>query len=334
MKPWDKILTVSIAAYNVENFIEKALDSLISDEETLGKLEVLVIDDGSTDQTAGKALKYADKYPDSIKVISKENAGYGSTINTSLKLASGKYFKELDGDDYFEKENLSEFIKYLEKAEAQIIVSPYKNILVDKGFKEELIDNHRALGENKELIDEALYHPVIFMHELSYRTDFLRENEIKIPERCFYTDTQYVLYPFMKAKTISRFEKPVYNYRLGDLEQSVSLNGVKKHFKDAIFVAKDALEVTYGYYKSLGNSFGKREAYFTNRIKRIVSFAYTGIALMDDVKASKIMMKALDGFIKKNYPEFYELNREVKRIRLFESFNFSFYALKRKLLIR
>ena len=110
MNNMEKILTVSIAAYNVETFIEEALDSFLV-PEIMNKIEVLVINDGGTDQTMEKAKKYADQYPDTFKLVYKENGGWGSTVNYGIKHATGKYFKLLDGDDYFEKDNLIAFIE-------------------------------------------------------------------------------------------------------------------------------------------------------------------------------------------------------------------------------
>ena len=118
----EKILTISIAAYNVENYIKKTLDSLII-EEILPKLEIFVIDDGGTDGTADIVEKYANKYPASISLIHKDNGGYGSTVNWSIEHATGKYFKLLDGDDWFESRNLTDYISRLEKSTADAVIS-------------------------------------------------------------------------------------------------------------------------------------------------------------------------------------------------------------------
>ena len=88
-----KNLTISIAAYNVEKYIKETLDSLIC--KNMNLLEVLIIDDGSKDNTDKIAKKYEEKYKGVFKVISKKNGGYGSTINTGVEYATGKYFKQL-----------------------------------------------------------------------------------------------------------------------------------------------------------------------------------------------------------------------------------------------
>lgn len=102
-----KLLTISIAAYNVEKYLEKALTSMVCSPTAMEKLEVIIEDDGSTDGTLSIAKKYEKLYPDVYRAIHKENGGYGSTINNSIVLAQGKYFKQLDGDDWFDTENIS-----------------------------------------------------------------------------------------------------------------------------------------------------------------------------------------------------------------------------------
>ena len=93
-----KLLTVSIAAYNMEKYIRQALDSLLSCRHAQS-IEIFVIDDGGTDHTLEIAKEYAWKHPGTVIPVHKENGGYGSTINYSIEHATGKYFKQLDGDD-------------------------------------------------------------------------------------------------------------------------------------------------------------------------------------------------------------------------------------------
>ena len=119
----EKTLTVSIAAYNVEEFIENTLKSLLV--EDIDDLEILVQDDDGTDKTAEIVKRYEKEYPNIIKLVHKENGGYGSTINSSIQLAKGKYFKQLDGDDWFNKENFKEFLKLLRTLDTDVVYNPY-----------------------------------------------------------------------------------------------------------------------------------------------------------------------------------------------------------------
>ena len=100
-----KILSISIAAYNAEKWIERCLDSFCI-PEIAADIEVIIVNDGSTDHTEQYAHKYVVLYPDIFRLINKKNGGHGSTINVGIKKACGKYFKIVDADDWVEKEGL------------------------------------------------------------------------------------------------------------------------------------------------------------------------------------------------------------------------------------
>ena len=131
----EKILSVSIASYNVEKFIRKALDSCCV-PEIMDRLEVLVVNDGSTDSTLEIAREYEEKYPQTFRVIDKKNGGYGSTVNASIKAATGKYFRLLDGDDWFDRDGLVNFIEELTAAEEDMIVAQFKRVFEEDGHEE------------------------------------------------------------------------------------------------------------------------------------------------------------------------------------------------------
>ena len=81
----EKLLTVSVAVYNVEGYITQLLDSVVS-AKNKNEIEVLVIDDGGTDNTLNVALKYQEQYPSVIHAIHKENGGWGSTVNYGIAM--------------------------------------------------------------------------------------------------------------------------------------------------------------------------------------------------------------------------------------------------------
>ena len=95
----EKILTVTIPSYNVEAYLEDCLESFVN-SEVMDDIEVLIVNDGSSDNTVKIAQRYVDKYENTFRLINKENGGHGSTINTGVREAKGKYFKVVDGDDW------------------------------------------------------------------------------------------------------------------------------------------------------------------------------------------------------------------------------------------
>jgi len=127
----NKLLTVSIAAYNVAPYLRQALDSLVV-PGVMDKLEVIVVNDGSKDETSEIAHEYESRHPATFRVIDKENGGYGSTVNISMREARGRYFKLLDGDDWFDKDGLRELIETLGKTDADVVITPMLRCQQDK----------------------------------------------------------------------------------------------------------------------------------------------------------------------------------------------------------
>ena len=222
----EKILTISIAAYNVEKYIETTLKSLIC--KHMDKIEVIIENDGSTDRTAQLSQSFVEKYPETFILVNKANGGYGSTINKSLEIAKGKYFKQLDGDDWYQNENLDSFVELLEKIDTECVYTPYFEVYEGPDRVELCgLDEHL---EGELDIDDVIEHGrFLQMHGLTFKTEFLRNINLRIEEHCFYTDQEFIFYPLMKTKRVYVSKLPIYMYRLGLEGQSVSMEGYLKH---------------------------------------------------------------------------------------------------------
>ena len=96
-----KTLTFIIPAYNAEKYLDKCISSLLN-SAVQDDLEIIVVNDGSTDQTETIAKKYVKEYPHMCALITKDNGGHGSAINIGFQKATGKYVKVLDADDEWE----------------------------------------------------------------------------------------------------------------------------------------------------------------------------------------------------------------------------------------
>lgn len=298
-----KVLTISIAAYNVEKFIEKTLNSLII--ENLDKLEIIVVNDGSKDKTQDIIEEYRRKYPKSIRVINKENGGYGSTINTSIKLATGKYFKQLDGDDWYSSQNLELLLKKLEKISVDIVYSPMITVYTDSGKEEtfqEISDKKEEILRLEEIIEEISKNRHLSMHSLAYKTSLLKENNIECLEKCFYTDTEYAIYPFLYSKSIFLFKKPIYYYRVGREGQSVSIEGLRKNYKDIIRVLNN---IIIKYLKKEKDLNFEVKKYYNKVIINVINFLLTALIVLPTNRESfKIVNEEIEK-LKKNYEILY-----------------------------
>ena len=118
----EKLLTIVVPVYNTEKYLSKCLDSLIV-RKYMEHLEILVVIDGSPDNSAKIAREYEIKFPNTFTVVEKENGGHGSAINKGLELATGKYFRVLDSDDWFDEANFETFINRLSSATEDVVMT-------------------------------------------------------------------------------------------------------------------------------------------------------------------------------------------------------------------
>ena len=125
-----KILSIIIPTYNMESLLTQCLNSLMV-SKNLDMLEVLVINDGSTDKSSQIAHQYEVEYPNSFRVIDKANGNYGSCINAALPLVKGKYVRILDADDSYNTENLNQFIDFLSDIDVDLVLSDFSHYIMD-----------------------------------------------------------------------------------------------------------------------------------------------------------------------------------------------------------
>lgn len=230
----EKVLTISVAAYNVEKTLRKALDSLVV-PIILDKLEVFVIDDGGTDSSFQIAQEFERKYPETFHAVHKENGGYGSTVNYSIAHASGKYIKLLDGDDWFDSSNLPGIMILLNNINADMVITPFIECGERSGKRERKeVFKGRASGFYK--FKELPFSGTIPMHSITYRTGLIRSIKLHLTERCFYTDKEFACLPIPYVRTAYIWDHPLYMYRFETEGQSVSLTGMRAHYKDHLQV--------------------------------------------------------------------------------------------------
>ena len=110
----EKLLSIAIPCYNSQEYMEKAITSILDEKEDI---EILLVDDGSKDNTGIIGDSYASRYPGTIISLHQENGGHGEAVNTGIRYASGKYFKVLDSDDWFDKKAFKKVIEQLKALE-------------------------------------------------------------------------------------------------------------------------------------------------------------------------------------------------------------------------
>lgn len=328
----EKILSISIAAYNVALLLGETLNALITDQPTLDKIEVFIVNDGSKDETPEIAAEYCAKYPDSFFLLNKENGGYGSTINAALKVATGKYFRLLDGDDWYFTENLKSYIDFLEQTDSDLVLTPYVEYY-ENNRTEKLWDRQHLEPLKEYTVEEIKSSELtdMKMHELAAKTSMMKEHGIEITEHCFYTDTEYAFLNFFYAKTIVKFDRPIYKYRIGRAGQSVSIEGRLKHSEDAGRVL-DKIATLYEAEKH--ELSGVKKQLLWDTIKMNAEFQYTTYLLFEQSKENVDRIKHYDEKLRQISESLYrELPKHSKAARLLRLTRYHGYGLIRKIMI-
>lgn len=207
----------------MEKYLRRCLASLIIDDAGMRLLEVLVINDGSKDSSSAIAHEYQDKYPDTFRVIDKENGNYGSCINRGLKEATGKYVKVLDADDWFNTQSLCLVLKKLDALDVDMVLT--NNVTVNElgnitSYSKPKLKEGVELDFN-DIVTLNEYTP-IQMHWIIYKKSILNRIEYQQTEGMSYTDTEWVLYPSVAVEKVMYINTYLYCYLVGREGQTMS----------------------------------------------------------------------------------------------------------------
>ena len=332
-----KLLSIVIPTYNMEKYLKNCIESFIYQGQMSEKIELLVINDGSSDHSKEIAEFYEKKYPDSIRVINKQNGGHGSTINVGIKEAKGKYFRVVDSDDWVDTNHFYQYIERLRDVDVDMICTPYTSIDEVSGQKVKFMYNTAGIKKNVVCnIDDFLKNGIVNMHTITYRTQILKDNNIQIDEKCFYVDTEYVIYTLRYISTCILMNYNVYMYRVNLTTQSCSDVGYIKHCKDHEKVTLHLLQFIKQARKEDISSCKKK--YFLNFVLNLIKKQYR-IYLLNGLwsKENKADLMVFDNKIKKTSQFIYRYIESEQYIAQLRKTKFKFliiHKLKFKLFRR
>ncbi|ETP71003.1 glycosyl transferase [Lachnospiraceae bacterium JC7] len=298
------------------------MDSLLI-PEILDDIEIFVVDDGGRDKTLSIAQEYEREYPGTVIAVHKENGGYGSTINYSVKKASGKYFKQLDGDDWFLKENFAEFIDVLKNTDADCVLTEVADF--KSSISEQIVnEKFHSIPEGFHTFEKTRLPNILTMHGTAIRTDILRQHNIRIIEHAFYSDTEIVVLPMPFMESFYMWKKPLYVYLTGTEGQSMSINGIKKHYMDH---DKVYWELCRAYHSISEREENKRDLVF-RRLKKEAITHFDFILRLETNYKHYSELKEFGTKLKRIVPEVYKaLSNERRNLRIMLKTQYLFYPL-------
>lgn len=221
------LLSVIVPAYNSQDYLDRCLRTLTG----FGKeLEIIIVDDGSTDQTGIIAHKWADLAPQAIRVIHQDNAGHGGALNAGIHAANGMYIKIVDSDDWLSRKALRYVLEDIRSTCAlgdnpDLIITNYVYEKQGRGLKTR-IRYRNVLPVERTVTWDSLgtfrYSQYLMMHALMYRTDVLRRSKLVLPEHTFYVDFLYSFTPLPFVRSVRFIDVDLYRYFIGRGDQSVN----------------------------------------------------------------------------------------------------------------
>ena len=321
-----KILTITIPSYNVEAYIAAALDTMVT-INNLDLLEILVVNDGSKDNTVAVAQQYVDKYPNSVRIIDKENGGHGSTINAGIREATGKYFKVVDGDDWVDSVALQNLLDFLKDHDADLIINPCNRVFMYDNQRKKLLVELSPETKYGEVIsyEDALKYmgELQQMHMTTYRTAILKENNIKISEKMFYVDNEYKIYPSIYLKTAIILKDVLYQYRLGREGQSVAPESL---IKNRFMLEQVTLNCLTFFSQKNQQMLSILRGAINLRLNKMIHLRTQTAFLQENSQQAKTELKAFLNKVKKTNPDFYN-NISTKLVNLLKFFGFGFFGV-------
>lgn len=239
-----KLITFAVPCYNSAAYMKNCIDKLLLAGQ---EAEIIIINDGSKDETGAIADKYAAHFPDIVRVIHQENGGHGEGVNQGLRHATGLYYKVVDSDDWLDPDAMKNTLKKIrsfvkegkqvdlfianyvyEHPEGPGHVMKYSNI-----FKKDMIytwDSAKSFGVAQYLM----------MHSAIFRTEVLRECKVELPKHTFYVDNLFVYAPLPFCKSIYYLNEDLYRYFIGRDDQSVQecnlIKRVDQHHRVAMLM--------------------------------------------------------------------------------------------------
>jgi len=331
----NKLLSIVIPVYKVEKFIDKCISSLIvPDEKQLELLDIVVINDGTPDNSAVLAREWEKKYPEIIRVIDQENRGHGGAWNHGTELAVGKYLFYLDSDDWFETSELSKLITYLGHCDTDMVMLDGQNYYAET-------DKFEPKLRHKNLEPEKIYHSgtfdwkgcgngyiLTYAHDTVYRTSMMQKYLPLFCEHVMYDDVSCQFIPIVISDSFVYTHLDVYRYYIGRPGQSFdpkvrAIRGAD----DVTKVLKFCLEWITRHRAEIATG-DKRSEWLEENYQSMGTWHYYELSLFDKDIAQPRLAE-WDSFLRNTYPDILP-NHMVRMYRLLSFDNYyRWFKLKR-----
>lgn len=304
-----KLLTVVVPCYNSQAYMEKCINSLLPGGE---QMEIVIVNDGSTDKTPAIADAFACQYPKLVSVIHQENGGHGDAVMAGLRNAKGLFFKVVDSDDWVDTQSLHKVLQALEGlvSHDQAVDLMICNYIYDKAGSrnKRVIRYGNVLKERKILgwddVKRFRIGQYILMHAAIYRTALLHDCGLSLPKHTFYVDNLYAYVPLTAVQKLYYLNVDLYHYYIGREDQSVQEQIMIKRIDQQLLVNKLMAQAVD--LRCVANR--RQRAYMRNYLE-IVTVVSSVLLIKSNTKENLLKKEALWQTLKEEATNNYRLIR-------------------------
>lgn len=295
-------VSVIVPVYNVENYIRKCLESLV--EQTLEEIEIIIVNDGTKDNSMSIIKEFADKYPQKIVILEKENGGLSDARNYAIPHAKGEYIAFLDSDDYIEKNMYQDMYEIAKKEKSDMVECDFYWEYPHK-TKTDIGEIYQGKKQMLEKIRVVAWNKLI-------KRKILQETKIRFPVGYHYEDVEftYQLIPYLEK--VSFLKKTCIHY----IQREGSISNSQNERTKEIF---DILENVINFYKQKGiyEEYQEQLEYIYVRILFCSSFLR--MVKIQDRKIRNELLKQTWENVKQKFPnwkknEILRKNKSVKNL--------------------
>ena len=302
-----KLLTFAVPCYNSQAYMEHCVETLLEGGDDV---EIILVDDGSKDDTGAIADRYAAQYPDIVRVVHQENGGHGEGVNQGLRRAQGLYYKVVDSDDWADVDALRKVIAKLREFSqmehpVDMLVCNYVYEHVEDQTQK-VMRYTNVFPQNRVFTWDEIgrFRPsqYLLMHSVFYRTELLRQCGLELPKHTFYVDNIFVYQPLPAVKSIYYMDVDLYRYFIGRADQSVNEKVMVTRVDQQVRVTK--LMIDSHNLKQLYHTQRKLARYMTSYLSMMMTIS--SIFLIIDGSPAALGKKTeLWEYLRTSNPELY-----------------------------
>lgn len=323
----NKLLSVVIPVYKVEKYIRKCIESLLLPAEQLELLDIVIINDGTPDNSAMIAKEYETRYPNSIRVIDQTNRGHGGAWNHGTELAVGKYLFYLDSDDWFDTAEFARLVEYLKNCDTDIVMLDKQNYYAESDTYEKLTYRN-GLIESEQIYQVDDYDwiacgcgfKMTYAHDCVYRTTMMQKYLPLFCEHVMYDDVSLQVIPIVIAKDFVYTHIDVYRYYIGRPGQSFDPKVRAVRAADDVTKVLQFVLAWMVKYRTVPPKNGHRRVYMEESYQSMATWHYRELSGFP-YHIAKPRLAAWDSFIRTHYPDI----KSVGYMQMYEQLPYPIY---------